>query len=454
MELRVQLVSAIFLLVFSGIAALLVWTLHRQWWAIPQVRKALWMVPAVGLGMTGLWVLALLLFGPDSIAHVVGLLVGFMMVSLLLLAFVLPFTGLTQSLERLVLWIRSRGRKTDEYAVGSGRSDDESVVPAGIEKRMPIEESTTIAESEESGDRPADPGRRSFLTTATAALPVLAVGSSGIGVARSAGGFTYPEMSFGYKNLHPDLEGLKILQISDMHLGYFVRLGDLERLLVGAERHQPDLVVVTGDFSDDLTVYTEGLRMIEQLKPKHGAWASLGNHEYHRGVDAVKRSFDATNIPLLVSESQIVPIGESRLRMAGADDPVGGSGEFEDPAYLQETVLKALGADPDVAEGAPGDEPYDFTLLMTHRPTGFDTAAPLGVELTLAGHTHAGGQLGWNGRSLVEGLGIGKYMWGLYEKNDGATKLYTTCGAGHWLPFRLGVPREVPVITLERKQTS
>jgi predicted MPP superfamily phosphohydrolase len=74
-------------------------------------------------------------------------------------------------------------------------------------------------------------------------------------------------------------------------------------------------------------------------------------------------------------------------------------------------------------------------------------AARNGVQLTLAGHTH-GGQIGFNGRSLLYTINPEKYMWGLYEKGD--DKLYVSAGAGHWFPYRIGCPAEIPLYVLRR----
>jgi hypothetical protein len=84
---------------------------------------------------------------------------------------------------------------------------------------------------------------------------------------------------------------------------------------------------------------------------------------------------------------------------------------------------------------------------MSHRPDVFPYAADLGVQLTLSGHTH-GGQIGFDGRSVLEGVFPHSFLWGEYAIK--ASRLYTTCGAGHWFPFRLGCPAEAPLITLRR----
>ena len=84
-------------------------------------------------------------------------------------------------------------------------------------------------------------------------------------------------------------------------------------------------------------------------------------------------------------------------------------------------------------------------MLLCHRPEGFVPASACGVHLTLAGHTH-GGQIGFNGKSAFEPIWRDKYLWGRYSR--GESHLYTTSGFGHWFPFRLMCPTEVPILEL------
>ena len=106
-------------------------------------------------------------------------------------------------------------------------------------------------------------------------------------------------------------------------------------------------------------------------------------------------------------------------------------------ARLQQSVERAL----------DGASQAAFTVLLSHRAQAFDYAADLGTELTLSGHTH-GFQMGLGGRSLFESLMPERYIWGHYSR--GESQLYTTCGVGHWLPFRLGCPPEAPLIVLHK----
>lgn len=294
--------------------------------------------------------------------------------------------------------------------------------------------------------------RRAIIRAGGAALPALgaATGVSGFVTAKQAP--RMPIVRFPYEGLHPDLHGLKILHLSDIHLGGSISLEDLQRGLDAAfADHQPDLVVVTGDVADDPNLILPAMERMARASAKHGALASLGNHEYLHGIDNTRPKFEASPVPLLVSSGRTLRIGRARLFVGGADDPVHMEGEIA--RMLRPSIQKA-------AAHAPADA--DFRLLLCHRPEGLGPAAENGFDLVLAGHTH-GGQLGLFGRSLLEKIRPGIGWWGRYERERPATpaaqasrlattpsRLYTTSGFGHWFPFRVGCPTEMPIIVLER----
>ena len=281
----------------------------------------------------------------------------------------------------------------------------------------------------------ADPKRRLFLKTAAATLPVASLAMGVTGVGRAIGSISIPRRTMAIPGLPPALDGLRILQISDTHLWHYVTLDDLTDLCTRAADLKPDLVLVTGDVADNLALLPDALDTIAQLKPPLGAFATLGNHEYFRGVEEVRRLFDRSPIPLFVDTGTMISSGERSFFLAGIDDPRRLSQAA--PDFFPRTIDKSLQGRPDGA----------FTILMSHRPDALDYAATKQIGLTLAGHTH-GGQVGLFGRSVFEPAFPQKYLWGTYRKDQ--SLLYTSSGAGHWFPFRLGCPPEAPLLELRR----
>jgi len=282
-----------------------------------------------------------------------------------------------------------------------------------------------------------DYSRRTFLRGVAASFPIMALGAGAGGVTGSFDGTRVFRFPIEFDNLPKGLEGFRILQMSDAHLGVYRFLPDWENVLEKAVKYKPDMILITGDVSDNLEMLPDALRMAEEFKAPYGVFASLGNHEYYRGIQRVRRIFDRSSIPLLVDQGVGVTVNGTTIYIGGADDP-----RFlnqDTSGFLKNTVNKAV-------ESAGSDS---FKVLMSHRPDGFNPASDAGVDLTLAGHTH-GGQFGVGGRSVFSNFMPGSYLWGLY--GDSKSRLYVTSGIGHWFPFRLGCPTESPIIELTGSQ--
>lgn len=283
-------------------------------------------------------------------------------------------------------------------------------------------------------DRSARAGaRRQFLRHAAAALPA---GAVAVGAAALTGNDTtrIVEVPFKFRGLAPELDGLRILHLSDLHLGAGRTHQDLRALLDSLRPHPPDLIVLTGDVADKLDELVAALDIVTAFAPRLGVYAALGNHEYLNDIQQMLPAYQASSVRLLLNETASIPLGGATLFLAGVDDPV-----FIGPA--KPFYEKAISA---CAVGAPADA---FRLLLCHRPEGFEAASRNGFHLTLSGHTH-GGQIGLLGRSAFEVLLGMPYLWGSYRR--GESRLYTTSGFGHWFPFRLNCPAEAPLVVLQR----
>jgi len=247
--------------------------------------------------------------------------------------------------------------------------------------------------------------RRGIIRAGAASLPLMAAATGASGFASAKERPRMPVVRMRYEGLHPDLEGFRILHLSDLHLGACVALADLETALETALAEQrPDLIVVTGDLADDSNLIPGALALIERAAARYGAVASLGNHEYIHDIRVTRPLFESSRVPLLVSSGRTIDVGRARLFVGGADDPVHMHGDIA--AMLSPSIASAAARAPTHA---------DFRLLLCHRPEGHGPAAANGFDLTLSGHTH-GGQLGLFGRSLFEKLRPGTSWWGTYQK--------------------------------------
>ena len=241
------------------------------------------------------------------------------------------------------------------------------------------------------------------------------------------------------KNLPPELENFTIAQISDIHLGAYFSLERLDELLKRISVAKPDILAITGDIFDDVSLNDAAIKLVDSYcdKFKYGIYYCHGNHEHFRGIGHIAEQLAKTKIHWLVNESANVT---SNLYVLGVDYPPsapvtksGGRGQADELFYKQmqnyiEQSLKGI--------------PYNATvILLAHHPEFFDYAAPKNIPLTLTGHTH-GAQV-W-GLHLLE---IFKYTRGMYQKDN--CYCYVHSGCGSWFCFRLFTPPEVAYFKLK-----
>jgi uncharacterized protein len=384
-----------------------------------------WRVKAVRWGLYGVAVLAPL----GSIVRYIGkstqtpsisatgslLAAGFILVLALYLS--LPIAGIVRVIGRRVLGVPREAAPAAKAIEAPSSQAAEAPAP------RPAITSSEPAVS-----------RRLVLEAAVAAAPVTMFG---LGAAGIVGGFDSTSVTrrrLSFEGLAPGLSGLRVMQITDLHLGAFFGPSSIPALVEKIAAASPDLLVFTGDICDHLPYLESALRQVEEVIPKLGAYAVMGNHEYYRGEKATRRIYDKTQIQMITNTHRTLDIGGEKLVLVGVDDPAGYARAAEPHAALADRAL----------DGAPSD---GFKLALCHRPSGFETLAARGIDLTLSGHTH-GAQIGIAERSVLEPFLPDWYLWGAYER-DGK-QLYTSSGAGHWAAFRLACPSEAPVIEIVR----
>jgi len=227
------------------------------------------------------------------------------------------------------------------------------------------------------------------------------------------------------------LAGMRIVQLSDLHVGPHTSRRHLARIAGAARDAQPDLIVLTGDQVDDYARDIEPFAAaFSGLAAPLGVFAIAGNHDVYAGWEAVRRGLEAMGITVLVNRAVPLEHNGARFWLAGTGDPAGGR------SGVGPNIERTLEA---VPTGA-------FTIVLAHNPALWPALAKRGVEITLSGHTHYGQiaipRLGWSLASPFLEHAMG-------EHRQGGSYLYINPGTNYWgIPFRIGTPPEVTVLTL------
>ncbi len=234
-------------------------------------------------------------------------------------------------------------------------------------------------------------------------------------------------------------DGVRLLQISDLHLGQFMDVERLGGYVAQINALAPDLIVITGDITDGLHHASETFSILAGLQARLGVFAILGNHDVATGAEEVKQAL-ARYTDFRVLDDEIATIEDAdgcRLNLIGLMD------RGKDWARGVDSCRELS----DLHAAIPAAQP---AILLCHRPDLFPHAARLGIGLTLSGHTH-GGQLAIalpRGRFATLARFMTSYPRGTFRNESSV--LHVNLGLGMTgQPIRLATPREITVITLE-----
>jgi len=242
------------------------------------------------------------------------------------------------------------------------------------------------------------------------------------------------------ENLHPDLEGFQIVQLSDIHLGPLKNGAALARVVERVNALTPDLVAITGDLVDG---------SVKKLGKDAQALAGIsapvffvnGNHETYWNPVAWASHLETIGIKVLLKERQVVCKKNASLHIWG-DGSLKRDGRKEISPVIPRTKPSENSGGPDTS-GEPDTSGADFRLLLAHQPGAAYRAAGAGFDLQLSGHTHGGQFFPWN--LLIDRLQ--PFARGLYRHRG--MWIYTSRGTGFWgPPVRLGAPQEITQLTL------
>ena len=191
------------------------------------------------------------------------------------------------------------------------------------------------------------------------------------------------------ENLPPALRGLRIAQISDLHVGPTIKAPFVERVADRVRELQPDLIVFTGDLADGtverLAPHTAALA---RLSAPLGMYFCTGNHEYYSGVEAWTGQARRLGFDVLINETRHIDCGDGRIALAGATD------------FGAEELVPAHASDP--AGALAGSDGADVRILLAHQPRSIEAAADAGCHLQLSGHTHGGQFVPWKYAVLLQ----------------------------------------------------
>lgn len=238
----------------------------------------------------------------------------------------------------------------------------------------------------------------------------------------------YPELPRG-------LEGMRIVQLSDLHVGPHTSRRHLARIAEAVRSAEPDLIVLTGDQVDDYARDVEPLgRAFGGLAAPLGVVAVAGNHDVYAGWEPVRRGMERLGWRVLVNEAVPYERNGARFWVAGTGDPAGGSRPGDSP--VAPDLGRTMAAVPEDA----------FSVVLAHNPALWPGLVRLGADLTLSGHTHHGQlsvpRLRWSVASLFLEHAMDVYR-------EGRSVLYVNAGTNFWgIPFRIGALPEVTVVTL------
>jgi predicted MPP superfamily phosphohydrolase len=222
---------------------------------------------------------------------------------------------------------------------------------------------------------------------------------------------------------------IRIVQISDVHLGILIREPRLSRILKKVVAASPDILVSTGDLVDGQPDSLNGVgKLLKGIKPPLGKYAVTGNHEFYAGLDRSLEFMNEAGFRVLRGEGTSVA---GLINIAGVDDPTGRS--YGPSRGVPESQLLS---------GLPKDK---FTLFLKHRPDVEQSSEGL-FDLQLSGHAHKG--------QLFPFTLIVRFVFpriaGLYHLPSGSW-LYVSRGTGTWgPPIRFLAPPEVTVIDLRK----
>ena len=317
-------------------------------------------------------------------------------------------------------------------ATRRGRTDVRIIQPEmKTTPRSPDRPQAGEAQPEGHGGRGAL-SRRHFLS-AVAGVGATGIGLSGYAYGPAASTVHLTRHDLPVPGLAPALQGVRIAQLSDVHLP--ANAGAVRHALALLEAERPEVVLLTGDIVERYQALDQLIEFARRARGSIGTYAVMGNWERAGSIQPAdaRRAYEAAGVQFLCNETAMLRIGSARLGIAGLDDWVSGR--------------------PDVTGTLARVDQADAMIWALHAP-GFADLMPAGTpaSLVVGGHTH-GGQIRLPLLPAFRPYGSGRFLEGWYDTP--AAPLYVSRGVGTTnIRARFRCPAELPVFTLTQAAKS
>lgn len=244
-------------------------------------------------------------------------------------------------------------------------------------------------------------------------------------------GFNFPKVKklyLKYPEISDKLNGLSIVQITDLHLGGFQSKNWIKKLIRKVNSLNPDIIAITGDIMDrDLCEKDNLCHIFKNLKSRLGIYAVSGNHEFYEGYEKFLRYMKNNNI--IVLKNNVIKIND--------EIEIGGIEDREYTKYFHEFKINNV---------LNSFSKKRFSIFLSHRPFYFREGVNHGVDLQLSGHTHAGQIPPFEFFVYI----AYKYHYGLFKYKN--SYIYTSSGTSTWgPPMRLLSSNEIVYIKILKK---
>jgi uncharacterized protein len=351
---------------------------------------------------------------------------------------------IVHGVERLWNWYRSR------HTVHSPAADTSIATSDASTSRHAV------------GERLADPSRRYFFRTASVLAGAAPFAGAVYGFAAERLNYRVRRIEIPISNLPPAMDGMKIAQISDIHMSPFMSRAAVRRAVDMTNDLGSDVTFVTGDLiTSSHDPIGDCVEEVSRLHAPLGVWGCNGNHEIYADAEQLAEELFAQHgMKMLRQENAVLEYRGAKFNLIGVD--------YQRERNLNGHRTQTLSnVEPLIHRDMPN-------ILLSHNPNSFDRAAELGIELSLAGHTHGGQiQVEILDHRLTPARFISDYIAGLFERpmfmssrkllvqsepdapvgtpSQNASRLYVNRGLGTvGAPVRLGVPPEISLIVLRR----